>query len=122
MRKKDLSGEGEALARFLTTRHRGRRQELIIVPVDFLPRGGQHWLLYDSGALAVSLELWESGHGEQALRGIGVPFRGMRRGERLTLRGAVKRVTCPLCGRDDEPAPAGKRPTVNDLGLLRSRR
>src|SRR4051795_5859049 len=90
-------------------------REVTVVVVDWLPRYGKDWHLFaDVGVMAVSRALHDDGV-IQALEDAGVRPRKPRWDERLILK-----VTCPLCGRSDQPIP-GKRPTVKDLGLLRRR-
>ncbi len=91
-------------------------REVAVVVARWLPRYGQHWHLFASrGVLAVSEDMFESGELEKIVEAAHVRPRKLRPDERLILQ-----VTCPLCGRNDQPIP-GKRPTVDDLGLLRRR-
>lgn len=125
---------GDAMVHFLT--HHAD-SELVVAPVDWLPRHGRHWFLYpDVDALAVSCEAWESGYVDTILGGIGIRLRLPSPGER-----GPARATCALCGGprrspehwkqrratelcdllDTRPAPP-KRPTVNDRSLLAPRK
>lgn len=93
-----------------------REEEIAVVVARWLPRYGKEWHLFeDVGVLAVSRELHDSSKVESVLSDAGIQPRRLRPNERPILK-----VKCPLCGRSDQPIP-GKRPTVNDLGLLRPR-
>ncbi len=92
------------------------QQDIAVVVAKWLPRYGKDWYFFrDAGVLAVSLDLYESGDLRRALDEAGIEARRLRPDERPVLR-----VTCPLCGRSDQPIP-NRRPTVAELGLLRRR-
>lgn len=83
-----------------------RPAEVIIVPVDWLPRDGRHWLFHpDSSALAISWPMFAAGRAEQAMQEVRVPFRGLRPGERVALRGGPVRAPS---GASAPPAPPDK--------------
>ena len=92
------------------------RPTVTVVLVEWLPRYGRHSMYFpDAGVLAISCELYEGGQVEATLARFGIEMRDPEPRRPLILH-----VTCPLCGRSDQPTP-GRRPTVNDLGLLRRR-
>jgi hypothetical protein len=111
----------EELIHFLTHH---LTEELIVVPVPWLPRNGLHWYLPpDVDAIALSQEAWESGQLDVGFWEEGIRLRLPRLCERLPAR-----ERCPGCPPRPQAAstpptreePAG-RPTVNDLGLLARR-
>ncbi len=118
----------QAMVHFLT--HHSQ-PTLVVLLVDWLPRNGRHWyLLPDVDALALSMEAWERGAVDAVFEEIGIRLRLPHLSERPPARS-----WCPLCGgpqrspgvpvgpigtRRESSAPATpRRPTVNDLGLLR---
>ncbi len=118
----------QAMVHFLT--HHSE-PTLVVLLADWLPRNGRHWhLLPDVDALALSMEVWECGAMDALFKEVGIRLRPPRLCERPPARS-----WCPLCGgpqrwpgvpvgpigtRRESSAPATpRRPTVNDLGLLR---
>lgn len=92
--------------------------DVVLIPVDWLPRNGRHWALVDSAdAVALSLGAWESGAVDGIFAEVGITVRNLRRDERLP-----QRTRCQLCGPHQVgQLPRPHRPTVNELGLLARR-
>lgn len=89
---------------------------VVVVTARWLPRYGKHWYLFaDVGVLAVSREMRDSSDLYRVLEEAGIEPTRLKPDDRPILK-----VTCPLCGRSDQPIPE-QRPTVGELGLLRHR-
>jgi hypothetical protein len=138
----------EAMVHFLT--HHSE-PTLVVLPVDWLPRNGRHWYLFpDVDVLALSMERWECGAVDAVFEELGIRLRLPRLGERPPARSRCPLCSGPqrspaVPGRvaatrhdavgqarrrpaarpmkiPQSSAPATpRRPTVNDLGLLRPR-
>jgi hypothetical protein len=118
----------EAMVHFLT--HHSNA-DLIVIPVDWLPRNGRHWCLFpDVDALALSPEVWESGQVHAIFAELGIQLRLPNLSERPPARVRCQQCPAPWAipsvrSATQPPvlpaAPAGYRPTVNDLGLLAPR-